>query len=187
MKEHIRSFPAVELHYCRQKTNKQYLSEHLNIKEMYRRYKEWMKEKVGIKMATEHCYREIFNHDFNIEFHKPRKDLCDHCTAFSYLNEEQKKDVQALHDVHIKNRDIARDLLEKSIKKAEGNESIVVACFDVQKNLMTPKSEASAMYYKRKISVYNFTIYNLLTHEGMCHLWNPTISGKGANEISSIL
>ena len=59
--------------------------------------------------------------------------------------------------------------------------------FDMQKVLTTPKTQVSNMYYTSKINVYNFTIYNLLEHSGICNLWNETIAERGSNEISSIL
>ena len=138
-------------------------------------------------IASEDKYRRVFNYQFNIEFHKPKKDLCDECTAFRYLPEDQKLLRQAEYNIHIKNKLRAKELMDLDKEEALTNKSICAASFDVEKTLTTPRSNVSMMYYKRKLNVYNFTIYNLVTHEGICYLWNETIGGKGANEIASCL
>ena len=46
--EHINSFPVVESHYCRAKTNKKYLGAGLNIEKMYGLYKGKLRERKAI-------------------------------------------------------------------------------------------------------------------------------------------
>lgn len=48
-----------------------------------------------------------------------------------------------------------------------------------------PRSESAAMFYKRQISLYNFTIYDLAMQEGSCFLWDETIAKRRANEFVS--
>lgn len=77
---------------------------------------------------------------------------------------------------------MAEDKEEAKIKS-----DICAACFDVEQTLTTPRSNVSIMYYKRKLSIYNFTVFELGSCQGSCYVWNETIGGKGANEISSCL
>ena len=42
---------------------------------------------------------------------------------------------------------------------------------DVQAVLICPKTQASAMYYKTKLQVHNFTCFNLGNKEGYCYPW----------------
>jgi len=63
----------------------------------------------------------------------------------------------------------------------------ITAIFDLQKALPTPKSEVSLFYYSRKLSTYNFSIWDLTNDEVSCFVWNETISGRGSNEICSCL
>lgn len=59
---------------------------------------------------------------------------------------------------------------------------------DEKKKVLTmPKSESSVLYYKRKISWSYLTIYNLVTQEGFCFVWDEAIAKREANEISSYL
>ena len=62
-----------------------------------------------------------------------------------------------------------------------------VICFDFKKILCTPKTEASCLYYKRKLCVYNFTIYDVVRHQGFCYIWTENDAKKGASEVSSCL
>ena len=75
----------------------------------------------------------------------------------------------------------------KDQETAKQMPSMCAATFDLEKVLNMPKSESSSMYYKRKVSLYNFTVYNLATKEESCNVWNETIGKRGANDISSFL
>ena len=57
--------------------------------------------------------------------------------------------------------------------------------YDLQKVLPVPKAEVSQMYYKRKLAVYNFTVFNLGNKSGDCFMWHEGIAKRGANEIAS--
>ena len=74
--EHINSFPVVESHYCRAKTNKKYLEAGLNIEKMYDLYKEKC-EKEKQPCVKSSFYRYIFNTSFNIDFHLPKTGRCE--------------------------------------------------------------------------------------------------------------
>lgn len=59
--------------------------------------------------------------------------------------------------------------------------------FDFQKVLSTRKTEASSYYYQRKLSVYNFTVYDIARHEATCYVWSENDAKKGSNEVASCL
>jgi len=58
----------------------------------------------------------------------------------------------------------ARNAKERYKAEAATDKSMVVATFDLQAVLPSPKHNASAVYYKRKLSTYNLTIYCLADH-----------------------
>ena len=70
VKNHINEFPHVPSHYCCQRTKKEYFEAFLNL--MYELYSAYCEEK-NIAPVKKHMYR--FEHDFNIEFQKPKTDL----------------------------------------------------------------------------------------------------------------
>lgn len=62
-----------------------------------------------------------------------------------------------------------------------------MAAFDLEKVLTTPQGETSTFYNKRKLSTYNFTIYDIGKKEGFCYMWNESDAKRGANEIATCL
>lgn len=53
--------------------------------------------------------------------------------------------------------------------------------------LHTPQGKTSIFYYKRKLGVYNFTIYDIGHHEGFCFVYDQTMATKGPNEVGSFV
>lgn len=47
-------------------------------------------------------------------------------------------------------------------------------CIDMQAVKLVPQSNANSSYYKMKLQVHNFTIYNVITHESHNYLWDET-------------
>ena len=65
--------------------------------------------------------------------------------------------------------------------------TLTAACFDLEKVLSCPHGEVSSFYYHRKLSVYNFTVYDLGTGDGNCYIWPDVVAQRGANETASCL
>ncbi|XP_050294104.1 uncharacterized protein LOC126734493 [Anthonomus grandis grandis] len=78
VKEHINLVPRVESHYCRKNRNKEYVESGLSIKKLYELYVDLAKEREKAPVSFS-VYRKTFCNNFNIAFHKPRKDRCDTC------------------------------------------------------------------------------------------------------------
>ncbi|KAL0830185.1 hypothetical protein ABMA28_003642 [Loxostege sticticalis] len=87
-----------------------------------------------------------------------------------------------------------RDIVNKKFnlgfhipKKGSSRGSIVTAVFDFQKVLTCPHGEISILYYKRKLSAFNFTVFNLGQKKAVCYIWDKTVAKRGANEVGSCL
>lgn len=78
IRNHIQSFQTMPSHYCRASTNRKYLEPGLSITKMYNMYKEHCASN-DILPQKRHLYSSIFNYEFNLGFHVPRKDMCDLC------------------------------------------------------------------------------------------------------------
>lgn len=184
IREHIRSFPTMPSHYCRESSKKDYLEAGLNISIMYRLYSEKCKLENN-QPAKLWKYRDIFNNEFNIGFHVPKKDQCDECLSFS--NKNQHTDEETLEqEKHLKRKEAAREHKNEIKDMAIRNPSTVsAACFDLQQVLQCPHGQASSFYYKRKLSVYNLTLYDLGTSDVFSYIWPENISARGANQIAS--
>ena len=63
----------------------------------------------------------------------------------------------------------------------------MTATFDLQSVLQLLCSDVSSMYYKQKLCVYNFTIYEANSRVGHCYLWNELDGKRGSSEIGSCI
>jgi len=181
---HIKLYPTIESHYLRKQTTRTFISGELNISKMHRMFEQYCIENGMLKWANLTAYRRIFNYDFNIGFHIPKKDQCSVCET--YTNTIQKtQEVEEIKLKHDLEKNASRK--EKEMDKQNAiNGMTFFACFDLQA-MITPDGEISNFYYKRRLATYNLTIYNMKNGDGACYVWNETIAKRGANEIGSCI
>lgn len=202
-RQHIQSIPKVESHYCRKSSSKLYLSSQLNLEKLYTLYLEKCREdnskittenekldsnnkKLLLKPVSKSMYKSYFYSYGNLRFHKPKKDQCSTCNNFKSLTPEEKESKKDEHEKHLKNKEKARELKTKQVKASENtNGKKAVINFDLQAVLECPKGEVSSIFYKRKLAVFDLTIFDLVTKEGTCNLWDETEGNRGANEIGT--
>lgn len=184
VREHILSFPQIEAHYCRKDSSKKYLEPDLSLAQMYRLYVESVDNPV-----KESLYRWIFNHEFNLEFFKPKKDRCDHCEAFKANSNPSENDKESFY-IHkaekeaVKNiRDVDRD----TAKKALDISNTCFVAFDLENVFALPKAEVSNFFYKRKLNCYNLTAHSMFKGQAQvyCMVWHEMISGRAGNHLAS--
>lgn len=183
IKDHINSFPRIESHYCRAGTSKEYIEGSLNISTMYKLYTEKCLEEndQAVKFSI---YRKIFSEEFNIGFFKPKKDLCSSCEAYKNSSQEEKETKKDAFEVHIQEKQLARK--EKDMdKNMVSPEDRIVCSYDLQAVIPLPNGNVSTFYYKSKLNVYNFTIFDIHNKQGYSYIWNETIAKRGADEIST--
>lgn len=187
IKEHINMFKRVPSHFCRSTTKRKYLDRRLNVRKMWRFYKDWMStSKPTDAIKSEKYYRFIFNTQFNLGFQRPKKDLCDLCVVFELCSPAQREKMQQKYDEHISNKEKAKASKAADTLFAKANkDSVCYAIFDLQKVLNVPKIDASMAYYLRKLAMYNLTIYDVIQHKGFCYVWDESNAARGANEIAT--
>ncbi|XP_067681124.1 uncharacterized protein [Haliotis asinina] len=184
VRDHINSFPRVESHYCRASSRKEYLAQNLSLSTMYRLYR----EKCQLESRTAvliHTYRNIFNQEFNLTFHVPKKDRCDRCEEYNMKSKHDDVDeeLRAEYLAHFQSKVATK---QERDRDREDREKLVV-CFDLENVLSCPQANISSFFYRRKLSVYNLTAHCSLDSQGYCAIWNETQAGRGANEITSAL
>jgi len=184
IRSHIRKFPTVDSHYCRQSSKRQYLPQELTLNEMYRMY---LSECVqsNKKAGKKWLYYEIFNKAFNCGFFRPKKDQCDFCLKYEHMDEMSRADLEDKMKDHLRNKTLVRQVKDEVKELAKADEKINAACFDLQQVLTTPKSMSSQLYYRRKLSTFNLTVFNLARKHGSCYMWHEGVGKRGANNIAS--
>lgn len=121
IRDHIKSFPKMPSHYCRSKTKREYLEPNLSINKMYELYKE-LCSSLKIIPEKNHLYRNIFNTEFNLGFHIPKKDKCDICEEHKA---SKSNDVTGLDE---KYQNYIKDKLETKIERDKDRGIIHMFC-----------------------------------------------------------
>ncbi|CAF4755652.1 unnamed protein product [Pieris macdunnoughi] len=186
--DHVRAFVPVESHYIRKNSQKLYLQGDLSIAKMFKLYLEWFDcEKYTSKATKERQYRDIVNLNFNLAFHIPKKDQCDECHVFRLKKNPTDQEKETFQQ-HQANKKVARNLKSQDKKDAEeSNGNMVAAVFDFEKVLQCPHGNINIFYYKRKLSSFNFTVFDMGKRKAVCYMWDESVAKRGANEVSSCL
>ncbi|CAH1109390.1 unnamed protein product [Psylliodes chrysocephalus] len=170
------SLPKLESHYCRASTSKLYLEPIWESKaHLYRIYRQFCTDHNTKPLSIAMLHKEFDNKKLSL--YKPKKDLCDTCVAFETKNLSEEK-----YNEHLQLKKEARD--KKSKDKESAND---VFTMDLQSVLLCPKSNVSSLYYKTKLIVHNFTVYDIKRHQGYCYIWNESEGGLTSNEFTSII
>lgn len=129
-------------------------------------------------------YRNVFCEQFNLSFHKPKKDRCEVCELHKLETAEGREDCQKEeYLLHIRQKEAARK--ERNGYREDKNKPVVT--FDLQNVLSCPKAEVSSFYYLSKLSVYNLTAHFSKTRQVYCAVWPENLMGRKGNDIASAL
>ncbi len=187
VKDHIESFPVMESHYCRSGSQRKYFAADLTIQKLYNLYTEKCQTN-GQQAVSFSSYKGIFGKQYNIGFYHPRKDQCQTCTRYKLASTEKKAEIQEAQDEHLARKERAQNQKKEDASEAKMRNNLCVASFDLQSVLQIPSSEVSPMYYKRKICVYNLTIYECKPpNVAHCYVWSEIDGKRGSSEIGSCL
>lgn len=183
-KEFIKVFfnklPKMESHYCRKSTSKLYLEPLVQSKSQL--YKLYIDEcNVNGKTPLSRTYFSDAFEANNLSLFSPKKDQCDQCCGHGTGNISDQD-----WNKHIEDKNRSRKEKEMDKEKALSGE-LIVFTMDLQAVKVCPFLKASALYYKCKLCVHNFTMYNLSTHECMCYWWDETQCNLTASAFTSCI
>ncbi|KAK0059745.1 hypothetical protein Bpfe_010913, partial [Biomphalaria pfeifferi] len=136
---------------------------------------------INHKHVSKKIFDKIF-HSLDLSFNNPHKDQCDTCVAY-----KQGSVDSVSFQEHIEMKDRARHFKALDKELAAENDTLKVVTMDMQQLLLCPKSFASAVYYKRKLSVHNLTLYDLKSKDVFCYLWHEGQGGLDSDEFASII
>ncbi|XP_052075475.1 uncharacterized protein LOC127712922 [Mytilus californianus] len=188
IREHIQSFPTVSSHYTRKDSNRQYLSSNLSVQKMHQLYEKEYQRK-GKKPCKINVYRDTFCNEFNLAFHKPKKDQCSTCTIYyekKQRGEITKEDEEQFQE-HQTKKEKSREEKRLDKERAKTDRSFAAVTFDLEAVLPTPCSMVGDLFYKRCLSTYNLSFYSLGDSKGTCYLWDETNGGRGSSDIGSCI
>lgn len=166
-------------HYCRSTSSKLYLEPVFqSISHVHSVYCRAAEEQ-NLRPFSRQIFTDEF-HRLNIGLYQPKKDQCNTCCAFKAGN---LSDEEWQH--HLLQKEEARS--EKATDKSSENEKTMVLCMDLQALLLCPKLSASALYYKTKLAVHNFTVYDMSSHNATCYVWHESQGALSASEFASCI
>lgn len=173
--EFLNDLPKMPSHYCRKRTSFLYLQPDIASKrQLYDLYVEHCKT-LNVKALSVATFTNslVIN---KISLYKPKKDLCETCNGhkLGHISDE-------VYTEHTTKKNEAR--LEKEFDKA--NKDFVFTA-DLQAVLLAPRSNVSSNYYKTKLCVHNWCIYDMKTTDGYCFIWNESEGGLNSDEFATI-
>lgn len=181
--QHINRFPRVESHYCRKDTTREYLHSDLTKRKMFAMFKQ-EHERTVIPMISYEFYRKMVK-AMKLSIHKPKKDMCSLCLNYLKGDKDKKAELEERYKTHIEEKTAVRE--KKKEAKQFADSKTVAVVFDLQQTIYMPRCNDCQIFYKRRLSTFNFTIYNLKTKECDCYVWHEGISSKGSCEVATCL
>lgn len=179
--QHVKCFPSVSSHYTRAKSPlMRYLDTNLNVRKMYRLYREWLDQvdenEEPVKLSY---YRKVLR-GFRLGFKPPSTDTCSQCDHIEVSkkkakDEEERTRIQKEWEEHM---ELARKgLATLSHLKDDNDPQVRCICLHLQQTLPVPCLSTSVAYYKRKLWLYNLCIHDLKTNESKFYLWDEMNGG----------
>lgn len=178
--EYFENLDKMESHYCRKDSSKVYIATTFKTKaDIYKDYKSKCLDN-QVRPVSISTFKHVFAEQ-NLALYMPRKDECDTCVGF-----KAKQVAADEYNTHIFKKERAQ--LEKQRDKLAAQEGrCYVFTMDAQAVKLCPDINASAIYYKQRLQVHNFTIYNLATHQCTNYWWNETNGDLSASTFISCI
>lgn len=170
----------MDSYYCRKDSRKQYFEHPFQTQsQIYDIYKQKCAEN-DLKHVFITTFSRVFAY-LNLVIHKPKKDQCDTCLQY-----KAKQLTEDEYEIHIKRKKLAQE--NKARDKEEAvKENQYTFTMDVQAVKLCPMIAASKVYYKIRLQVHIFTIFNLATHQCTNYLWDETEADLQASVFTSCI
>lgn len=179
--EFLGKLPKLPSHYCRSTSSKMYLEPIIaNKNQLYHLYVEKCNDRDRKPLSRRVLQEECDN--MNILVFHPRKDQCDACVSHEAGNMTDEKWASHRADVDEARQEKQND---KQRASTEDEKKTLLLTMDLQAVLLAPRLLASALYYKTKLCVRNFTLYDVVTRDVTCYVWHEGEGGVTTNEFAS--
>lgn len=178
--EFFDSIPKLPSHYNRKDTSKLFIEPIFrNKSHLYQVYKQFCNGKNSQPFSIKK-FDVVFSNK-NIAIHQLKKDMCDTCMTYQIGNLSE-------HDYqqHISRKNTARQEKEKDKKDALEHKYIVLNV-DLQAVKVCPFLTASAVYYKTKLALHNYSVYNVTTHHATCYWFAETEADLSSSTFATML
>jgi hypothetical protein len=100
------------------------------------------------------------------------------------MSEDQRDANREAYDAHHFRKARVREMKATHKDEAKKDPSLHVVTFDLEQVLLAPKLNVNALFYKRKLSTYNLTVYSLADGKSINYMWHEATGGRGSCEIA---
>lgn len=121
----------------------------------------------SVPAASRKLFNDVFEEE-NIGLYQPKKDACDFCSSYKAGNIEE-----GAYQQHVEAKNLAREENKRDKERAKLN-IIHAITADLQAVKLCPSLNASALYFKTKLVVHNFTVYDFGTDHVDCYWFDET-------------
>lgn len=91
------------------------------------------------------------------------------------------------YDLHLEEKEKARTEKNADKEKYADISNVKLAVYDLEAVFQCPKGKASVFYYKSKLNVYNFSIYDINSKTADCFVWHEGLGNRGVNELGTCI
>ncbi|CAH2002174.1 unnamed protein product [Acanthoscelides obtectus] len=150
-----------------------------NITSLYQAYVQHC-EKSNAKPMSQNSLTKMVK-KLNIALYQPKKDACDICCQY-----EEKNISEETWKIYQAEKERARVETSKD-KEAALTGTQHVLTMDLQAVKVCPSVMARMAYFKTKLCVHHFTVYNLATRDCICYWFDETSSDLQASTFASFI
>ncbi|CAG9834810.1 unnamed protein product [Diabrotica balteata] len=145
----------------------------------------YIKTCMGVVKPKYSLHNANSTRSLNVSYHftihaekiRPKKDQCSLCLSYQNATGDDKLQLMCAYEQHLKERDLCREDKRADIASCKNDESKIICCYDMQAVLQTPSGNDSLFFYKRRLNVYNCTVYDVVSKAANCYLWNESLGG----------
>ncbi|KAF6216673.1 hypothetical protein GE061_001019 [Apolygus lucorum] len=167
--------PTLPSHYCRKNSKKLYIQTNLTSWSLlYQMYKQTCQENDEMEPLSRYYFDHI-RKKRNLGLYAPKKDRCDLCCSFELGNASPE-----VFEAHQKKKNLAREEKEHDKEAAIRGECHTIV-LDLMKVQTCPWITASSAYFKLKLVVHNYTVYNLSNHDSKLYWFDETQASLSAS------
>ncbi|CAG7728675.1 unnamed protein product [Allacma fusca] len=168
-------------HYCQKSLSKLFLEPMITAKiQLYRIYKDFCENSSQPTISITK-FKSVFE-ELNLSLFSPKKDLCDLCEK--YKDGEVGEDVYKAHQMK-KERAMSEKKFDKEQCVKGTYNGVTVDLQTVKQAPFLPLQ--SSIYFKAKLNVYSYTVYNLGNDKVRCYWWDETQGDLVASSFVSCL
>ncbi|CAG7728674.1 unnamed protein product [Allacma fusca] len=174
-------FSLLPKNYCQKSLSKLFLEPMITAKiQLYRIYKDFCENSSQPTISITK-FKSVFE-ELNLSLFSPKKDLCDLCEK--YKDGEVGEDVYKAHQMK-KERAMSEKKFDKEQCVKGTYNGVTVDLQTVKQAPFLPLQ--SSIYFKAKLNVYSYTVYNLGNDKVRCYWWDETQGDLVASSFVSCL